>query len=48
MGLKMGMRIPEILNTEPGEMADYVASFAIANGAKEKNAYTFDEIMEMR
>ena len=46
-GLKMGMPIKDILICTPAEMVDYVACLAIANGAKEKNVYTFDEIMEM-
>lgn len=46
MGLKMRMPINDILITTPGEMVDYVTCLAIANGAKEKNVYTFDEVME--
>lgn len=46
-GLKMGMRPAEILVLTPGEMLDYVSCLAIANGVREKYAYTFDEIMEM-
>lgn len=47
MGLKMQMPIHEIMNTTPGQMIDYTACYAIASGAKERNTYTFDEIMEM-
>lgn len=47
-GLKMGMSIEEIMNTTPGQMVDYVSCLAIANGAKEKNTMTFDELMEMK
>ena len=47
MGLKMGMKMHEILNMQPGEMIDCATCLAIANGAKERNVYTFDEIMEM-
>lgn len=46
-GLKMGMKPAEILVLTPGQIIDYVTCLAIANGAREKNAYTFDEIMEM-
>jgi hypothetical protein len=48
IGLKMSMRYQEILNMTPGEMIDCATCYAIANGAKERNTYTFDEIMEMR
>ena len=47
VGLKMGMRPADIMVLTPGEMLDYFTCLAIANGAREKNAYTFDEIMEM-
>lgn len=46
-GLKIGMRPADIMILTPGEMLDYVTCLAIANGTREKNAYTFDEIMEM-
>ena len=46
-GLKIGMRPEDIMILTPGEMLDYVTCLAIANGTREKNAYTFDEIMEM-
>lgn len=46
-GLKVGMRPADIMILTPGEMLDYVTCLAIANGTREKNAYTFDEIMEM-
>lgn len=44
----MGLGVEQTLNSTPGEIMDFVACYAIANGAKEKYAYTFDEIMEMR
>lgn len=47
IGLKMGMRPADIMVLTPGQMLDYFTCMAIANGAREKNAYTFDEIMEM-
>ena len=46
-GLKIGMRPADIMILTPGEMLDYVTCLAIANGTREKKAYTFDEIMEM-
>lgn len=48
MGLKIGLPVREIYLLEPGELVDLATSYAIANGAREKNAYTFDEVMEMR
>lgn len=48
MGFKLGMRIHEILISTPGEMMDYASSYAIANGARQKNAFSFDEIMEWK
>lgn len=49
MGLKMGMPYREILLMEPGELVDCATSYAIACGSvREKFAYTFDEVMEMK
>ena len=47
MGLKIGLSNQEILNMTPGELIDLATCYAIANGARERFAYTFDEIMEM-
>ena len=48
MGLKIGLPLQEILNMTPGDLIDLATSYAIANGAREKYVYTFDEVMEMR
>lgn len=47
-GLKLGMGVHETLISTPGEIVDLVSCFAIANGAKEKNTLSFDEILGMR
>lgn len=48
MGLKMGLPLQEILNMTPGDLTDLATCYAIANGARERFTYTFDEVMEMR
>lgn len=48
MGLKIGLSHQEILNMMPGELIDLATCYAIANGARERFTYTFDEIMEMQ
>lgn len=48
MGLKMGMRVKEILISTPGEIVDLCSCYAIASGAKEKGTLTFDELLEMK
>ena len=47
MGIKMGLGVNETLNSYPCEIMDSYASLLIAEGrAKEKHAYTFDEVLE--
>lgn len=46
-GLKLGLGLDRTLVSDPGEIVDLVSCYAIANGAKEKNAISFDELMEM-
>lgn len=46
-GLRLGLGVEQTLNSTPGELMDYIASYAIANGAREKFAYSFDEVMGM-
>lgn len=48
MGLKIGLSLQEILNMTPGDLTDLATCYAIANGARERFTYTFDEIVEMR
>lgn len=44
----MGLGVTETLNSYPCEILDYCACLSIAEGrAKEKNAYTFDEVLGM-
>lgn len=43
----MGLGVVETLNSFPCEILDYYACMLIAQGkAKEKHAYTFDEVLE--
>ena len=44
----MGLGVERSLISTPGEIVDLVSCYAIANGAREMYAYTFDEIMEMK
>lgn len=48
MGLKIGLTYDETVNRTQGELMDIISCYAIANGAREKIKYTFDEVMRVR
>lgn len=46
--MKIGLSYEEVMQRTQGEIVDLLTCRAIANGAREKVSYSFDEVLGVR